>query len=169
MLLVDEALREIDTMVHLFVASRPLAIHISNLQCIAIFAVPLSSGSFLSVLFIVNWADWVLSVWILSLLGLTRPFLSVLFITNVRILSLLGLTRPIPQSFPILLLRSESLVFFVFFLWVSVLPLWIWLRFTISFRGLMEIFGNPWRGLSRDPLRYKKADAAGRKVVLLSY
>ena len=107
--IVDEALREIDTTVPLFVASRPLAIHISNLQCIAIFAVPRSPGSFLSVLFIAN--DWVL-----SLPGLTCPFLSVLFITNVRILSLLGLMRPIPQSFPILLLRSESLVFFgVFF------------------------------------------------------
>ena len=87
MLLVDEALREIDTTVPLFVASRPLAIHISILQCIAIFAVPRSPGSFLSVLFIAN--DWVL-----SLPGLTCPFLSVLFITNVRILSLLGLTRP---------------------------------------------------------------------------
>ena len=111
MLLVDEALREFDAAVPFIVASRPLAIHISNLQCIAIFAVPRSPGLFLSVaLFIAN--DW----WVLSLPGLTSPFLSVLFITNVRILSLLGLTRPIPQSFPIHLLRGESLVFFgVFF------------------------------------------------------
>ena len=109
MLLVDEALREFDAAVPFIVASRPLAIHISILQCIAIFAVLRSPGSFLGILFIAN-------VWVLSLPGLTRPLLSVLFITNVRILSLLVLMRPIPQSFPILLLRGESLVFFgVFF------------------------------------------------------
>ena len=55
-------------------------------------------ASFLSVLFITN-------VWILALLGLTRPLLSVFFITNVWVRSLLGPTRPVPQSFPILLLR----------------------------------------------------------------
>ncbi|EJK55361.1 hypothetical protein THAOC_24906, partial [Thalassiosira oceanica] len=47
-------LREIDMAVPLFVASRPLAINISNLQSIAIFAVLSSSGSFLIVLFIAN-------------------------------------------------------------------------------------------------------------------
>ena len=75
-LLDEEALREIDAAVPLLVSSRPLAIHISNVQSIAIFAALSSPGSFLSVLFITN-------VWILAPLGPTRPVPQVLFITNI--------------------------------------------------------------------------------------
>ena len=99
--LVDkEALREIDRRGGpCFGSSHPLAIHISNVQSIAIFAALSSPGSFLSVLFITN-------VSILSPLGPTRPVPQVLFITNVWILSLLGLRAlSLAQSLPILHLR----------------------------------------------------------------
>ena len=122
-------------------------------------------ASFLSVLFITN-------VWILALLGLTRPLLSVFFITNVWVRSLLGPTRPVPQSFPILLLRWREFGLLRFLPW-HVLS-FVFMRFRCSPLSLLRKSAAVVDGLIRNLLRYKNGndDDAGKLsfyLIRLSY
>ena len=157
-------------------SSRPLAIHISNMQSIAIFSALSLPGSFLSVLFIMN-------VSILSPLGPTRPVPQVLFISQTS--NPLPLSVSSDSSSPLVRVWSSSFSSvasrasggFVLFVHEDLCEV------SVSFLSLLRKSGNLRKSIrvsmeilatetQSGRLSYKKGDArtdGRRKVVPLSY